>query len=183
MAKSTRSNIAVGTIVALAAFGLITSVQAKATCKIDDELLPKNLKYTEQQLNFDLDDTPGHAIRTFEVVRSYPDEKPNCEGLKRTQFISHASADYVNGNGTLHGYATITYDNGDKIFQEFNGVAQTILNQNGSYKGLNSIIFRFTGGTGQYQRVHGLVRETINFDLAVGGVNQGRDEGEYWIEK
>ena len=32
----------------------------------------------------DVGDIPGHQVRIFELKRTYPDDKPNCEGLKRT---------------------------------------------------------------------------------------------------
>lgn len=181
MAKSITHNVAIGaTIVALAAFAF-TPAQAQETCKVDEEVLAKNSKYTEQHI-FNIDDTPGHVIRIFELVRTYPDDKPNCEGLKRTQTLSHASVDYINGNGTLHGYATTTFENGDKIFAEINGISQTVVNPDGSKKGSFTGITRFVGGTGKYQRVRGVTREKTDFDLTTG-FNQSRTEGEYWIDK
>jgi len=181
MAKSIRPNVAIGImIVALAAFGL-TPLQAQETCKVNEDVSAKNTKYTEQHI-FNIDDTPGHIIRIFELVRSYPDDRPNCEGLKRTQTILHSSVDYVNGNGTLHGYATTTYENGDKIFAEVHGISQTVVNPDGSKKGSFSGVTLFTGGTGKYQRVRGLTREKTDFDIAAG-YNQSHTEGEYWIEK
>ena len=181
MAKSIRSKMAIGATIAGLATISIGPVQAQETCKVNEDVLAKNSKYTEQHI-FNIDDTPGHIIRVFELVRTYPDDKPNCEGLKRTQTLSHSSVDYVNGNGTLHGYATTTYENGDKIFAEINGISQTVVNPDGSKKGSFSGITRFTGGTGKYQRVHGLVREKTDFDIATG-YNQAHTEGEYWIEK
>jgi hypothetical protein len=181
MAKSTRSNVGLGaTIVAFAALGLVPA-QAQETCKVNEDVSAKNTKYAEQHI-FNIDDTPGHIIRIFELVRAYPDDKPNSEGLKRTQTLSHSSVDYVNGNGSLHGYATTTYENGDKIFAEINGISQTVVNPDGSKKGSFSGVTRFIGGTGKYQRVHGLTREKTDFDIAAG-YNQSHTEGEYWIEK
>jgi hypothetical protein len=181
MAQSTRVNLAIGaTIVALAAFGAAPA-HAQETCKVNEDVLAKNTKYTEQHI-FNIDDTPGHIIRIFELVRMYPDDKPNCEGLKRTQSLGHLSVDYVNGNGPLHGYTTLTYENGDKIFEETYGISQTVTNPDGSKKGSFSGVTRYVGGTGKYQRVQGVMREKTEFDIAAG-FNQSHTEGEYWIEK
>ena len=181
MAKSIRLRLSIGaTLVAFAAFGLAPA-HAQEVCKINDDALAKNSKYTEQHI-FNIDDTPGHIIRIFELLRSYPDDTPNCEGMKRTQSVEHASVDYVNGNGTLHGYGTITYENGDKIFEEFNGISQAVTKPDGSKKGSFSGIIRYIGGTGKYNKVHGLIRSNVEFDLA-SGYNQAHSEGEYWIEK
>ena len=75
-----------------------------------------------------------------------------------------------------------TYDNGDKIFSAEDGISQTVLNPDGSKKGAFTGVPRFTGGTGKYLNVHGLVREVTSFD-ASKNFNESHSEGEYWLEK
>jgi hypothetical protein len=177
---------AAGTICGVSAFTLsaaffLAPASAQERCKVDEMVSAQNTKYTEQHV-MDVGDVPGHQIRIFELRRAYPDDKANCEGLKRTESLSHAATDYLNANGTLHGYSVTTYDNGDKMFSVVDGIAQNVVNADGSKKGTYTGVDRVTGGTGKYLNARGLIRETINFDLAKG-FNESHSEGEYWIEK
>jgi len=130
----------------------------------------------------DVGDIPGHQIRIFELKRTFPDDKPNCEGLKRTGSIGHTFSDYYDRNGTIHGYSVTTYENGDKIFIVLDGTSQAITNPDGSKKGIFTGISRYTGGTGKYANVRGLFREITTFDIDKK-YNESHTEGEYWIEK
>ena len=171
---------ALGAVLFSVAFAALPA-RAADRCKVDETVSAKNSTYTEQHV-MNIDDPPGHVIRMFESSRAYPDDKPNCEGLKRVKALTHSMSDYVDGNGPLHGYTTIVFENGDKIFGEVHGVSQTVVGPDGSKKGTFAGILRYTGGTGKYVGVRGLIRETIDFDIAKG-YNQARDEGDYWIEK
>ena len=53
----------------------------------------------------DVGDVPGHQIRIFGLRTTFPDDKMNCEGLKRTKTMGNFFTDYVDRNGTLHGYS------------------------------------------------------------------------------
>jgi hypothetical protein len=61
---------------------------AQERCKIDDKSLAQNAKYVEQHV-MDVGDVPGHQIRIFQLHRTYPDDKANCEGLKRTESTAY----------------------------------------------------------------------------------------------
>jgi hypothetical protein len=167
-------------IILATAFSLAPA-RAQERCKVDEILPATNASYTEQHV-MDVGDVPGHQIRIFELRRTFPDDKPNCEGLKRTQSVAHAATDRVDANGPLHGYAVISFDNGDKMFEEVSGIAQTVTNADGSKVGTYVGVNRITGGTGKYLSVRGLLRDTVNFDLAKN-YNQSHTEGEYWFEK
>ena len=73
-----------------------------------------------------------HQIRIFELHTTFPDDKANCEGLETELLSGHFFTDYVDRNGTLHGYAVTTYENGDKIFGVTDGISQTVTNADGS---------------------------------------------------
>ena len=165
----------------LATAFFLTPASAQERCKVDETIPAKNTTYTEQH-TMDIGDIPGHQIRIFELKRTFPDDKPNCEGLKRTESIEHAFSDYYDRNGTLHGYGVTTYENGDKVFEVVDGISQTVTNADGSKKGTFSGISRFVGGTGKYMNVRGLFRATVNFDIDKK-YNEAHTEGEYWIEK
>jgi hypothetical protein len=154
---------------------------AQEHCKVDDTILAKNTTYTEQHA-MDVGDIPGHQVRIFELKRTYPDDKPNCEGLKRTESLGHLTTDYVNATGSLHGYTVATYENGDKMYFESSGIAQTITSADGTKAGSFVGVDRITGGTGKYLGARGLLRETVKFD-ASKNYNESHEEGEYWIEK
>ena len=83
-------------------------------------------KYTKQ-FALDVGDIPGHQVRVYEIHRVYPNDKPNCEGLKRIESWSYGYSDYVNRNGPYHVYMVTTLENGDKIFSESTGTSQTMV--------------------------------------------------------
>jgi hypothetical protein len=71
-------------------------------------------------------------------------------------------------------------ENGDKIFAQFDGTSQTTVAPDGSKKSTFTGVIRYTGGTGQYQGVQGLLRNTVVFDPDKN-MNQQKTEGEYWL--
>ena len=130
----------------------------------------------------DVGDVQGHQIRIFGLHTAFPDDKANCEGLKRTETMGNFLTDYVDRNGTLHGYGVTTYENGDKIFAVTDGISQTVTSADGSKSSTFFGVSRNTGGTGKYKNVRGLFRVTTAFDPTKNYI-QSRTEGEYWIEK
>jgi hypothetical protein len=176
----------VGAICGVSAFVFVTvfffaPAHAQQRCKVDETIPAKNTTYTEQHV-MDVGDVPGHQIRIAEVRTTFPDDKANCEGLKRTESVVRILTDYVDRNGTLHGYGVTTFENGDKIFAVTDGISQTVTNADGSKSSTFFGVSRYTGGTGKYHNVRGLFRATNAFDPAKN-YNQGHTEGEYWIEK
>jgi len=156
-----------------------SSVAAQEKCKISDEATAAKSKYTQQHV-LDVGDTPGHQIRMFELQRTYPDDKPNCENLKRTESWTRGYSDYVDRNGRAWGYSVISFENGDKIFARFDGTSHTTVGPDGSKKSTFTGVTRYTGGTGKYQGVQGLLRSSVAFDPDKN-VNQEQNEGEYWL--
>jgi hypothetical protein len=159
----------------------VPGVSAQERCKISWDTSASEAKYT-QQLALDVGDVPGHQIRVFELHRTYLNDKQNCEGLKRAELWDHTFTDYVNRNGPWRGYAVVTMNNGDKIFQEFSGTTQTVVGPDGSKQSAFEGVTRWTGGTGKYVGVRGLERNhgTANLDK---GLNEEAGDAEYWFEK
>ena len=166
--------------VALVLFA-IPQVSAQNRCKMSWETAPADSKYT-QQLAIDVGDIPGHQVRVFELRRVYPNDKPNCEGLKRVEAWIHGYSDYVDRNGRSWGYAVTTLENGDKIFDQWTGTSQTVVAQDGSKEGTFVGTSIWNGGTGKYQGVRGLQRSHVVLNLDKG-LNQEKSEAEYWFEK
>ena len=159
----------------------ITDVSAQEKCKVSGQVPATNATYTHQYA-LDARDVPGHQIRIYEIHRTYSNDEPNCEGLKRVEQWASGYSDYIDRNGRTWGYAVTVFDNGDKIFGEFNGTSQTITGPDGKKSTYTAGVTRITGGTGKYQAVRGLVRESNIFDPEKK-LNQAQYEGEYWFEK
>ncbi len=166
--------------VALVLFA-IPQVSAEGRCKMAWETPAADTKYT-QQYTMDVGDIPGHQIRIVEIHRVYPNDKPNCEGLKRVEEWSHGYSDYVDRNGRVWGYDVTTLENGDKIFGQWTGTSQTVVASDGSKEGTYLGTATWTGGTGKYQGVRGIGRDHGAFNLDKG-LNQQKSEVEYWFEK
>ena len=156
-----------------------STVSAQERCKVSEEATAAKSDYTQQKV-LDVGDVSGHQIRVFELHRTYANDKPNCEHLKRTESWSRGYSDYVDRNGRAWGYAVISHENGDKIFAEFSGTSQTAVAADGSKKSTFTGVSRYTGGTGQYQGIRGFLRTSVVFDPDKN-VNQLKTEGEYWL--
>jgi len=156
-----------------------SAASAQERCKVSEQATDAKSEYTQQHV-LDVGDTPGHQIRVFELHRAYPNDKPNCENLKRTESWTRGYSDYVDRNGRAWGYEVISLENGEKIFAEFSGTSQTTVAPDGSKKSAFTGVTRYTGGTGKYQGVRGVLRTSVMFDPDKN-VNQQQTEGEYWL--
>src|SRR3954465_12040591 len=72
---------------------------AKERCQLSWEIQPADTTYTRQHA-IDVGDVPGHQIRIFEVHRRFPNDKLNCEGLKRIESWARVASDYIDRNGS-----------------------------------------------------------------------------------
>jgi hypothetical protein len=178
--RQSRTLFAIGLSAALTVFGG-AEASGQEKCKMSWQVPAANATYTGQHV-FDVGDVPGHQIRIFELRRTFPDDQPNCEGLKRVEQWLRGYADYVDRNGPSWGYAVTVLENGDKIFAEFSSAVQTVVSRDGSHKTEATAVHKWTGGTGKYQGVRGIERESTVFDPDKN-FNETRAEAEYWFEK
>jgi hypothetical protein len=178
MSNNTRFICAISLGLAVAPI-CFSTVSAQERCKVSEEATAAKSKYTQQQV-LDVGDVSGHQIRVFELHRTYANDKPNCEHLKRTESFTHGYSDYVDRNGRAWGYEVTSLENGDKIFAEFSGTSQTTVAPDGSKKSTFTGVTLFTGGTGKYQGVRGFLRTSVAFDPEKN-MNQQQTEGEYWL--
>ena len=160
---------------------MVPNVSAQERCKMSWETSAADSKYT-QQLSLDVGDIPGHQVRVFELHRVYRNDKPNCEGLKRTEGWARGYSDYIDRNGRAWGYGVDTLENGDKIYSEWTATSQTTVTQDGSKEGRSEGTARWIGGTGKYLGVRGIERDQYRFNLDKG-LNEEKVEAEYWFEK
>jgi hypothetical protein len=128
------------------------------------EIPAANTSYTQQHA-LDVGDVTGHQIRVFEFHRTFPNDKPNCEGLKRVEQWVRGLSDYITDrNGSISGYSVIVLENGDKIFSRFSGTSHTVTNNEGSKTSTGMDVVTYTGGTGKYQGIRGIQRDIVIFD-------------------
>ena len=156
-----------------------STVSAEERCKVSEEATAAKSNYTQQQV-LDVGDVFGHQIRVFELHRTYANDKPNCEHLKRTESWTRGYSDYIDRNGRAWGYEVTSFENGDKIFAQFDGTSQTTVAPDGSKKSTATVVTRYTGGTGKYEGIRGFLRTSVVFDPDKN-VNQQQTEGEYWL--
>ena len=140
-----------------------------------------NTKYTEQHA-INVGDVPGHQVRIFEIHFTYPTDPPVFEGLRVVESWSHGYSDYIDVNGRHWGYITYVLENGDKIFARNDGSSQTIVDTDGAKKSTATGVTILTGGTGKVRGIQGTLRYVSIFDPKAG-LNEGKTEGTYWIEK
>jgi hypothetical protein len=174
------AGLLVATAVMLSAFDP-GELSAQEKCKMKWEIPAANSNYTEQHV-IDVGDVPGHQLRIFELHRTFPNDQANCEGLKRVDQWNRGYSDYIDRNGRSWGYSVTILENGDKIFGEFSATTHTVVAADGSKKSTYSGMVIYTGGTGKYQGVRGLQRESAIFDPEKN-LNQSQSEAEYWLEK
>jgi hypothetical protein len=163
-----------------------TSASAEDRCKLSWESAAATSKIT-QQLTIDVRDMPGHKIAVFELHRSYPDAKANCEGYKFTESWHHGFRDVVDRNGRVWGHVVYILDNGDKIFMEMSGTVQTEVGADGTARTTYDGAGTWTGGTGRYASVRGIQREHLITEYPPGSTgvraSSGKNYAEYWFEK
>ena len=156
-----------------------STVSAQEKCKVSEDATAANSKYTQQHV-LDVGDVPGHQIRVYELHRTYANDKPNCENLKRTELWTRGYSDYIDRNGRTWGYDVTLFENGDKIFSQFDGTSQTTVAPDGSKKSTFTGVTRYTGGTGKYEGIRGFLKLSAVFDPDKN-VNLLKTEGEYWL--
>jgi hypothetical protein len=64
-------------------------------------------------------------------------------------------SDYIDRNGRACGYSGTTFENGDKMFGQYSGTAQTIIGPDGAKKSTFTAVGTFAGGTGKYKSIRG----------------------------
>jgi hypothetical protein len=158
-----------------------SNVSAQEKCKVSEGADVAKSTYTQQH-TLDVGDVPGHQVRIYEIHRTYPNDKPNCEGLRRTETWERGYSNYIDWSGPTTSFGVITLENGDKIFTQNVGTSQTTISPDGTKNSTYSGVTRYTGGTGKYKGIRGLFRVSTKFDPEKN-VNLPLIEGEYWLEK
>lgn len=123
-----------------------SNVSAQEKCKVSEGADVAKSTYTQQH-TLGVGDLPGHQIRIFEIHRTYPNDKPNCEGLKRTESWERSYSSYIDWNGPVTAFGVTVLENGDKIFTQVVGTSQTAIGPDGTKSSTFTGVTRCTGGT------------------------------------
>jgi hypothetical protein len=158
-----------------------SNVSAQEKCKVSEGVEVAKSTYTQQH-TLDIGDVPGHQVRIYEIHRTYPNDKPNCEGLKRTESWERGYSNYTDWNGPATSFGVDLLENSDKIFFENVATSQTTIGPDGTRNSTFTGVTRYPGGTGKYKGIRGFLRVSAKFDPAKN-VNLPQVEGEYWLEK
>ena len=178
--RRSRTFFALGVGAALSAFGS-AEASGQEKCKISWEVPAADATFTGQHA-FDVGDVPGHQVRIFEVRRTIADEPAELRGAEagRAMVARLLGLRRAQRPGLgLHG------DAARERRQDLRGVLsaiQTTVNPDGSQKTEATTVHKWTGGTGKYQGVRGIQRESTVFDPDTN-FNETRAEAEYWFEK
>ena len=89
-----------------------SNVSAQEKCKVSEGVEVAKSTYTQQH-TLDVGDVPGHQVRIYEIHRTYPNDKPNCEGLKRTESWDRGYSNYTDWNGPVTTFGVTLLENGD----------------------------------------------------------------------
>ena len=168
-------------IAGLVLFGM-TASWAQQRQSVKFEAPAANTKYTQQH-SIPVGDVPGHDIRIFENLRTFPKDPLIIGEVRVNEWWTHGATDYTEANGLGTAYHTLLMENGDKIFIRVNFVSQSAGGGEGSKKGASNLIAGpITGGTGKFLGIRGLLRLAATFDTTTG-FNDSKGEIEYWTER
>src|SRR3989442_5853776 len=127
--------------------------------KISWSTRPENTKVTFQH-TLEIPDVPSHAIRMFELRRTWPENPPMVTGLKVVEEIARGTADNMAGNGLSRGYSSWRDEKGDMSFAERQKIKQAVTKPDGSRKTTDTGTYPMNGGNGKVPGVKGGRRYT-----------------------
>src|SRR2546427_7368582 len=133
--------------------------------KISWSTRPENTKVTFQH-TLEIPDVPSHAIRMFELRRTWPENPPMVTGLKVVEEIARGTADNMAGNGLSRGYNSWRDQNRDMSLPPWQKINQALTNPDGSRKATYTGTYLMTGGTCKLRGVKGGGRYTRLLQVA-----------------
>jgi hypothetical protein len=134
-----------------------------------------------QQHVIDVDDSPTHQVRIFELRRTYPKGAAAFDGVGIVEDWSRGYSDYTGGSGRNWGYQTWVLENGDKVFGRWEATSHKRSAGEGATNASGIAVITLVGGTGRFAKIRGTLFGSFSFDQA-RGINSTKNEGEYWME-
>jgi hypothetical protein len=126
----------------------------------------------------DIADVPGHRPRLYEVHNRYPQRDLAFAGVAVTEMVSGGIGDSVNGSGAFTAYNVYSLEDGNKVFVQVTGTAQT--DPGGARRSVT--VENFVGGTGPFKGIRGQMRNTLS-RAAGSDTLDVQVDGEYWFEQ
>ena len=142
---------------------------------------PSSTSQFLQQHAIDVDDSPGHQVRVYEIRNDYAEKDLAFGGVLVKESITRGMSDYINFSGPFTTYTVYTLEDGNKIFSRSTGTAQFVTKGDGSQVVKFSNVENFIGGTGKFKGIRGQV--TGSGERApVAKTLTAQSSGEYWLE-
>ena len=135
-----------------------------------------------QQHAIDVEDSPGHQVRVYEIRTTYPEKDLAFGGVLVKESLARGMSDYVNYSGPFTTYTVYTLEDGNKIFSRGTGTSQSSTKADGSQVVKFSFVENYLGGTGKFKGIRGQVlgsgeRAPVAKTLTV------QWNGEYWLSE
>jgi hypothetical protein len=136
-----------------------------------------------RQMVIDVDDVAGHQVRVFEIQRTFAtNQRPVIDGEAIVEQWVRGTSSYTAGVGPNSGFTTCVTEKGEKIFLEFNGVADAKPTASGARRGISNGAIKIVGGTGRFSKIRGTGFDVSEFDTdPKDGYNRSTTKGEYWF--
>jgi len=180
MTRTARTTIA--TLAALFTIGFVVTETSGQEKQKFSFVAPPGVSTYTQQHEIEVGDVPGHRVRIYEIRAKYTGEAPSYAGIKVVEGWSRMTSDYVDGTGRASGYGITILENGDKIFSRSETLTHSVVESDGSRKGIYTSVATLTGGTGKFATIRGTLRSAGGGDYKTG-LSGVKTEGEYWFEK
>jgi hypothetical protein len=148
-------------------FGVMTSIAQEKIKRSD-----KKYWFTTKVETMKVDDTEGHIIQISEAK--------GVDVGSGAISVSKLTSDLVQGNGTVQGYVTTRYPDGDFSFSKLQGKVVTTLSPQGKPVTTGEGTLSSIKGTGQWEGLQG--EATWKMKVIGEGISVGDWEGE-WVRK
>jgi hypothetical protein len=166
----------------LLAAALCTTSSAWAQKKYTISRAPSSSGQYLQQHAIDVEDSPGHQVRVYEIRNSYPEKDFAFAGVLVKESLVRGMSDYINYSGPFTNYTVYTLEDGNKVFSRGTGTSQSSTKADGTQVVKFSFVENFLGGTGKFKGMRGQV--TGSGERApVAKTLTSQSSGEYWIEE
>ena len=170
-------NISLGALM----FLFCGSAVAQQKYTYEHSTAPQSSRYVQQH-RIDVGDIPGHQIRIYEIHAKYTRGHPIIRGTKVVETWTRGVSDYINGVGPTRGYGVWVLEDGNKIYSDYTGTTHSDVSSTGALRGTFNGTTRFTGGTGKFAAIRGVVTYVGEFDTDPDSdYNKATEKGEYWF--
>jgi len=97
-------------------------------------------------------DVPNHEIVQYTRLDSVTSSDPDFNGAK---YIAYGQDDQVNGTGSHRGYGRTITQNGDEIYDRWEGAHRVTAKEGGAWEATWEGKYQITGGTGKFKNAKG----------------------------